>query len=57
MSAVQYSGEETSILPLGDSKLLQRLPKTETFTGYRVQIEDNDYFELDGFMWRYESST
>lgn len=31
--------------------------KTEAFTGYRVQIEDNDYFELDGFMIRrYESS-
>ena len=52
MSAVQYSGEERSILQLGDSKLLQSLPKTEAFTGYRVQIDDNDYFELDGFILR-----
>lgn len=43
--------EETS-LPLCDSKLLQGLSKTEAFTGYRVQIDKTNYFELDGFILR-----
>lgn len=43
--------EETS-LPLGDSKLLQGLSKTEAFSGYRVQIDKTNYFELDGFILR-----
>ena len=44
--------EELNIHPLGDSKLLQRLPKTEAFSGYKVQIDEVNYFELDGFILR-----
>ena len=44
--------EEPDIHPIGDSKLLQGLPKTEAFTGYKVQINKTNYFELDGFILR-----
>ena len=44
--------EELDIHPIGDSKLLQGLPKTEAFTGYKVQIDKTNYFELDGFILR-----
>ena len=38
--------------PVGDPKLLQGLPKTKSFTGYKVQIDEVNYFELDGFILR-----
>ena len=44
--------EELDIHPIGDSKLLQGLPKTEAFSGYKVQIDKTNYFELDGFILR-----
>ena len=44
--------EELNIHPIGDSKLLQGLPKTEAFSGYKVQIDEVNYFELDGFILR-----
>lgn len=59
MSSVKNIEEEfielnptQEVHPLGDSKLLQGLSKTEAFSGYKVQIDDNNYFELDGFILR-----
>ena len=46
-----FSGE-LDIHPIGDPKLLQGLPKTEAFSGYKVQIDEVNYFELDGFILR-----
>ena len=44
--------DEISLRPVGDPKLLQGLPKTEAFTGYKVQIDEANYFALDGFILR-----
>ena len=44
--------EEVDIHPIGDPKLLQGLPKTEAFTGYKVEIDKDNYFELNGFILR-----
>lgn len=44
--------DEISLRLVGDPKLLQGLPKTEAFTGYKVQIDEINYFALDGFILR-----
>ena len=44
--------DELDVHPLGVSKLLQGLPKSEAFTGYKVQIDEVNYFALDGFTLR-----
>ena len=44
--------DETSLRPVGDPRLLQGLPKSEAFTGYKVQIDEVNYFALDGFILR-----
>lgn len=43
---------EISLSPVGEPKLLQGLPKSEAFTGYKVQIDEANYFALDGFILR-----